>query len=239
MSWLFNTFIFIPLYNAFVFLIDIIPYHIAGVAIVILTLIVKFALMPLAVKMAHTQKRMKEITPKIEEIRERHKNDRQKMTLETMELYKRENIKPFASFLILLIQLPIIIALYWVFVLSGFPEINADNLYVFIQNPELVNVKFFWVDLTAKSVVFAFLAGFTQYIYAKMTVHDIKFTKDGETDTFKADLQKSLQLQMKYFLPVIIAVIAYALSAAVSLYFIVSNLFMIGQEYYLRRKGVK
>ena len=239
MSWLFNTFIFIPLYNAFVFLIDIIPYHLAGLAVIILTLVVKFALLPLAFKMAHTQKRMKEITPKIEAIKEKHKDDRQKITLETMELYRQENVKPFVSFIILLIQLPVIIALYWVFIRSGFPKINAENLYSFVGVPEFVNVHFFWINLTSKSVVFASVAGITQYLYAKMTVKDIKFAKDGEKDTFKADLQKSMQMQMKYFLPVLMGFIAYTLSAAVSLYFIVSNLFLIGQEYYFRHKGVK
>ena len=239
MSWIFNTLIFTPLYNIFVFLIDIIPYHIAGFAIIILTLFVKFALMPLTVKMAHTQKRIKEITPQLEAIREKHKDDRQKMTLETMELYKKENIKPFTSFLIILIQLPIIIALYWVFVKSGFPVINTDLLYSFIKNPEMVNIHFFGVNLTEKSLLFATVAGLTQYIYANMTVKDIKFAKDDEKDTLKADLQKTIQLQMKYFLPIIIVIISYALSAAVSLYFIVSNIFMVAQEYYLRYKGVK
>ena len=239
MSWLFNTFIFIPLYNGFVLLIDIIPYHLAGIAVIVLTIFVKFALLPLALKMAHTQKRMKEITPQIEAIKEKHKNNRQKMTLETMELYKRENIKPFVSFLILLIQLPVIIGLYFVFVRTGFPEVRADLLYSFIKAPEFVNSHFFGINLTGKSVVLASVVGITQYIYATMTVKDIKFAKDDEKDTFKADLQKSMQLQMKYFLPVIMAFISYTLSAAIALYFIVSNIFMIGQEYYFRYKGVK
>ncbi len=239
MAELFNNIIFIPLYNAFILLIDILPYHSAAISIILLTIFVKFALMPLAFKMAHTQKRMKEIAPHIEKLKEKHKDDKQKLTLETMELYKRENIKPFASFLILLIQLPIIIVLYWVFIRSGFPEIKTDILYGFVGIPTYINMHLFGILLTDKSVILAILAGFTQYMYSSMTVKDISFAKEDNKDSFKADLQKSLQIQMKYFLPAIMAAISYTLSSVVALYFIISNLFLVGQEYYFRYKKVK
>jgi len=239
MSALFNTFIYIPLYNLLIFFLSVLPWHSAALALVVLTLLVKFALLPLAYKMAHTQKKMKEISPKIKEIQKKHKDDKQKQTMEIMALYKEHKVKPLSSFLNLLIQLPIIIGLYWVLLKSGLPEIKTELLYNFVKIPDSVNMHLFNISMSDKSVFFAVLAGLSQFYYAHLTHKDMTFTEEDDKDSFKADFQKSLQLQMKFVLPVFIAFIAYSLGAGLALYFLVSNLFMVGQEYYFRFKKVK
>lgn len=236
MAEVFNNFIFIPLYNAFVFLIDILPWHSAALAVIILTILVKLILLPGAKHMAHTQKKMQEIAPELEKIKKEHKDDPQTQALKTMELYKKEGVKPFSSFVQLFIQLPVIIALYWVFIKTGLPNIKTELLYPFIPKPEYVNMHFLGISLSEKSIILALLVGITQYLYAKMA-NTIQV--DENDKSMKADFQRSMQLQMLYVLPVIMAVISYTFSAAVALYFLTSNLFLIGQEYYFKKKGIK
>ncbi len=233
---IFNNFIFIPLYNAFVFLIDILPWHSAALAVIILTILVKLALLPSAKKIAHTQKKMQEIMPEIEKIKQEHKDDPQTQALKTMELYRKEGVKPFSSFVQLFVQLPIIFALYWVFFKAGLPNIKTELLYSFIPKPEFVNMHFLGISLSDKSIILAFLVGITQYLYAKMA-NTIQV--DEEDKSIKADFQRSMQLQMLYVLPVIMTVVAYTFSSAIALYFLTSNLFLIGQEYYFKKKGIK
>ncbi len=234
---LFNNYIFEPLYNLLILLINYLPFHSAALAVIVLTVLVKLALLPLAYKMAHTQKKMKEISPEIEKIKAEYKDDKQEQARKLIELYKQHDIKPFASFFSILIQIPIIIGIYLVFLKSGLPNINTDLLYSFVKAPEYINLYLFNINILDKSIIIAFFAGLSQYIFAKITKNDIKFT--DEKEGLKADLQKSIQIQMQFVLPIIIAIAAYTLGVGIALYFIVSNLFQIGQEYFFRFKKLK
>jgi len=142
--------------------------------------------------------------------------------------------------LVLLLQLPVIFALYYVFY-KGL-SIEAGPLYSFIQNPVEMTTNFLGlVDLHGKSIVFALLAGITQFIQgylaspAKPKVEVVKSISEPEVKTFQDQLSESMQLNIKYFLPVFVAIIAYTISAAVALYWITSNIFTIAQEWYIRR----
>ncbi len=238
MSEIFYAVIFKPLYNLLVFLVDFLPGHSLALAVIILTILVKFALLPLAKKMAHTQKKMKEIMPELEKIKKEHKDDKQAQALKIMEVYKREKLNPLSGFANLLIQLPIIFGLYWVFFKAKFPELENKYLYSFIPGPEKVELGFFGINLTEKSLILAFLAGFTQYLYSINMSKDFEIGKSDE-GSFKAEFQKSIQMQVKYVLPVIIGFVAYQFSAVIALYFIVSNIFMIAQDLYFKKKGLK
>ncbi len=237
MAELFNSYIFEPLYNLLILLINFLPFHSVALAVVVLTILVKFALLPLAYKMAQTQKKMKEITPEIEEIKEKHKDDKQAQAIKMMELYKKHNIKPFRSFLSIFIQIPIIIGLYWVFLKSGLPSVNTEILYPFVSVPQKVNMHIFSISMSDKSIILAIFAGLSQSVFASMTSRDMNFTEEQEG--IKADLQKSLQIQMQFVLPIFIAFISYSLGAGIALYFLVSNLFQIAQEYFFRFKKLK
>ena len=104
-----------PLLNALVFLYTYLPGHDFGIAIIILTSLIKLLLYPLGTKAVRAQRALAELQPKIKEIQEKYKKDKATQTKEIMDLYKKEKVNPFAGMLPLIIQLPILIALYRVF----------------------------------------------------------------------------------------------------------------------------
>jgi YidC/Oxa1 family membrane protein insertase len=152
-----------------------------------------------------------------------------------MALYKEKGINPFSSFFLLLIQIPIILALYWVFFKGGLPTINEELLYSFISIPGSINMEFLGiVDVSGRSIVLALIAGITQFFQIRLTLPKLK-PRQGNS-TFKDDLARSFQIQMKYVLPVIVVVISYTISAAIAIYWATSNIFAIGQELLIIRR---
>ncbi len=240
---MYQNFIVEPLYNALVFILNIIPFGDLGLAIIILTVIVRAILFPISRNAIRSQIKMKEISPKVKEIQDKYKNDRQIMATEMMKVYRENNIKPFSSILLILIQLPIIFALYFVFMREGLPNINTDILYSFISVPATVNVVFLgFITLTAKSYLLAFTAAMSQLIQAHIMVANNKPTGNAEAgskEKMMEDIMKGMNVQMKYVLPVIMFFISTQLGALLALYFTTSNLFSIGQELYLKRERTK
>ncbi|MDA8597128.1 YidC/Oxa1 family membrane protein insertase [Candidatus Pacebacteria bacterium] len=238
-STIWHTIFFDPVYNALVYFIDVVPGGDVGVAIILTTLLVKFLLLPLSLKASRTQRLMKELEPKLKEIKEKFKDKREEQARAMMDTYKEAGLNPFASIFLLLIQIPIIIALYLAVYRGGgvpLPDINVALLYSFVPSPETVNMLFAGlIDMAGKSLPLALLAGATQFIHAKMSIPAPEPRKEGAAPSMKEDFARSMQLQMRYVMPVIIAVVAYTISAAIGLYFVVSNLFAIGQEYFVKR----
>ncbi len=233
-----NTIIYNPLYNGFIFLADILPWADLGVIIILFTLVIKLILFPLSIRATKTQQAVRTIEPEIKKLREKYKNDKQTQALEVMELYKEHNIKPFSGFLTILIQIPIIFGLYFIFLRGGLPMVNADILYSFVKVPEMINTTFLGVmNVTGKSIILALLTGITQFFHTKISFKnqdDLNDKKLGE-GSLKDDFVKTMKLQMKYVLPVFVAVISYTLSAAIALYWTTSNIFHIVQELYVER----
>jgi YidC/Oxa1 family membrane protein insertase len=153
-----------------------------------------------------------------------------------MELYKKHNTNPFSGCLLVLIQIPIIFALYFVF-LEGI-KFDGTLLYSFIQAPEVVNMNFMGIiDLGQKSLLLALIAGASQFFQAYyMPKPAVSSNKDG---SFQETFAKSMNTQMKYVFPVVVAFIAYTISGAVALYWITSNVFAIGQQIYANRQKNK
>src|SRR3989338_1182559 len=223
-----------PLYNWLVFLIDVVPLADVGIAVIILTLAVKFILFPLTRGAIRSQALMNAIKPDLDLIRDTHKDDRQEQARQTMALYKEKGIHPFSVIVPLFIQIPIIFGLYWVFLKGGLPNVNVDVLYSFIPVPTNVNMHFLGqIDMAGKSIILALLAGATQFLHARLSMPKLSAVS-GER-YFKDDLAKSFQFQMRYVFPVMVAIIAYTISAAVALYWLTSNVFSIGQEILVRR----
>jgi len=235
-SNIFSTVISTPLYNALVGLIDILPGASLAFGVIILTTLVRLALFPLSKQAVLMQLKMKEIDPELKEIKKTHKDNREAQALAMLELYKKHNIKPFSSFLLILIQIPIIIGLYFVILRSGFPVIDTDILYSFIPTPEKVNTMFLGVDVIGKSAIFALVAAITQYFQAKFAMPKPVQKKADEKASFQDDFARSMQLQMRYVFPFIVFGIAWSISASVALYWTISNLFTIGQELFLRKQ---
>lgn len=238
-STIWHTFFFDPVYNTLVFFIDIVPGGDVGVAIILATVLVKTILLPLSIKAAKTQKVMRELEPKLKAIKEDHKDNKEAQARAMMDAYKEGGINPFASILLIFIQIPIIIALY-LSVYSGggvkLPEINTDLLYSFVPNPELVNMFFAGlIHIDGRSLVLAALAGLAQFGYTRLAMPAPKPREAGAEPNFKDDFARSMSFQMRYVMPILIFFVAYTISAAIALYFLVSNLMQIGQEYFVRR----
>ncbi len=229
-----------PLYNGLILLMDVIPWVDAGIAVILFTIIVKLALFPLSRKAVQTQIMMKTIEPTLQEIKEKYKDDKVEQARATMALYKEKGINPLISVVLLFIQLPIIFALYRIFWSSGLPQVNTNLLYSFVAVPASINMVFLGlIDISTKSIPLAILVGISTYLQARFMSPIVAPLKDGEKPSFKHDLQKSMHLQMRYVFPVFTALIAYNISVAISLYWITSNVFTIGQELYLRKKLAK
>lgn len=237
-TYIWHTFFFDPIYNGLVFFIDAVPYGDVGLAIVCTTIVVKFLLLPLSIKAAKSQRLMKELEPKLKLVKEKFKDKREEQAKAIMDLYKDAGLNPLSSIFLLFIQIPIIIALYFAVYKGGgvaLPAINTDLLYSFIPTPETANMMFLgMLDITQKSLPLALLAGITQFIYAQLSIPKAEPKTDDKPD-FKADFARSMQMQMRYVLPLVIFFVAYTISAAIALYFTVSNLMMIAQEFVVRR----
>ncbi|MDO8575159.1 MAG: YidC/Oxa1 family membrane protein insertase [bacterium] len=236
MIYLYHKFIAYPLYNGFIYLFDVIPWLDAGMAVILFTIIIKLILFPLAKKSIVTQLMMKKIEPELKLIREKFKGDNQKQASETLVLYRKYGVNPFSSFLLILIQLPILIALYSIFYSYGLPEVKLDLLYSFVQAP-VINMHFLGIlDIAKSSVILAILASISQYYQIKLSVPTPPPRKDGEKPNFQEEMARSMGTNMKYIFPIMVFFLSYKFSAALPLYWTVSNLFMIGQELFVKRK---
>tara|TARA_B100000508_G_scaffold136427_1_gene129453 strand:+ start:274 stop:1005 length:732 start_codon:yes stop_codon:yes gene_type:complete len=238
-SFIWHTFFFDPVYNALIYFVGVIPGGDVGLAIVATTVVVKLILLPLSVKAAKTQVIMRELEPKLKALKEEHKDDRETQAREMMTLYREAGLNPFASVLLILLQIPIIIALY-LSVYSGggvaLPDINLDLLYNWVPAPAVATMLFLGlVDIAGRSLPLAALAGISQFFQAKLAMPAPAPREPGAEPNFKDDFQRSMHAQMRFVLPIVIFFVAYTISAAIALYFVVSNLFGIAQEFYVRR----
>lgn len=233
----FNAFIYEPLYNGLIFLVTVVPFFDVGLAVILLTCIVKLALFPLSKKSVQTQMAMKAIEPDLAKIKEKFKNSKEEQARETLKLYRQYGVNPFSSFLVILIQIPIIFGLYYVFFKGGLPTIDTSILYSFTPIPSSVNMNFLGLtDISQKSLILAFLAGITQFFQARYSMPPIKPREADAKPSFQEDLARSMSVQMRYVFPVIVFFIAYSISGAIALYWATSNLFAIGQELVMRKK---
>ena len=226
---IYNEVIYRPILNLLVGLYDIIPGQDIGIVIILVTIIIRLILAPLMHKSLKGQRAMSSIQPKLNEIREKHKDDREAQTKAMMDLYKEHNINPFSSCLPVLIQLPFLIALYNVFnkALKG----NLDGLYSFVPNPGTLNPEFLsLIDLSQPFIYLAIIAAIAQYWQSRMM---ISWQSTQSTDP----TVKIMNSQMLYFMPAITIFFAwyFSLPAGLMLYWVITTLFSIGQQYYIQR----
>lgn len=219
------------MFNSLVLFYNLLPGHDFGLAIIILTIVIKAILYPLSVKAFKSQKVLQDLQPKIKLIQEKYKDDKEKLAKETLELYKTEKINPFSGLFLAFVQLPILIALYAVFSQGLKPE-QLNNLYSFISNPNQINPVFFGlIDLSKPNLWFAIVAGILQFFQTKMMSSVQKKDK-----TKGPDMAQAMQTQMLYIFPVVTIFILVSLPSAIGLYWIVSSIVSIIQQYYILKK---
>ena len=236
-SSLFYAIFYQPILNLLVGLYNILPGHDLGVAIVVLTLLIKVILLPFANKSLKSQKALQILQPKIKEIQTKYKDDKQRLTQELLELYKREKVSPFSSLIPLLIQLPILIALYRVLI-KGLSEEKLSGLYSFIYNPEHLNtISFGILNLSEKNLTLAVLAGIAQFIQSKMLVQQKPPEEVSKKPGAKDEAMLSIMnKQMLYFMPAFTVLIGATLPSGLTFYWFLSTVLTIIQQYIFFRK---
>jgi YidC/Oxa1 family membrane protein insertase len=231
-SAIFNTILYQPLLNILVALYAYLPGHDFGVAVILLTLLVKLILFPISLKTIRSQRAMNDLQPKIKAIQEKFKNDKAKQSQAMMELYKKEKINPLSGCLPMLLQLPILLALYQVFLKGLKPEALKSFLYGGVPYPEVINFSFLGIiDLSKPNFILAILAGGLQFFQSK-----ISMPKKDKTAPQKGDFSSLLQSQTLYFLPIFTVFIVWKLGSLIGLYWVVSTLFSIAEHYIIKPK---
>jgi YidC/Oxa1 family membrane protein insertase len=171
---------------------------------------------------------MKEIAPELEMLK-KTVTDKQQQALKVMELYKKKGVNPFSSIFLLILQLPIIWALYSIFVNSGLPDVNAELLYSFVSVPDIKMGFLELFDISKRSVILSVLAAIAQFLQLHYSL------SANNSNSPSNDPMQDVMKNMKYVFPVIIFIISYQVSAVVAIYWTVSSLFTLGQELVVRR----
>jgi YidC/Oxa1 family membrane protein insertase len=233
LSSLWNFLLYRPLVNVLAFLIFLIPGGDVGIAIILLTILVKLLLYPLSQRSLESQAKMNQLAPELNKIKASGTAKEEQARL-TFELYKKYETNPFSGCLLILIQIPIILALYYVFA-KGI-KFDTGLLYSLTPVPAHVNMLFLnLINISGKSLFLAIVAGISQYFQAYFMPKPA--TNTGGS-SFQDAFAKNMQTQMKYVFPFIITLIAYR-SGALALYWATSNLFSIAQQIYINSKKPK
>lgn len=229
---LFNEIIYRPLLNL-LFVVYNSVWADLGIAIIIVTIIIRIILLPLFYKSAKDQTVMQKIAPRIKEIQQEHKEDKEKQVKEIMSVYKEHKVNPFAGFLLLFIQLPILIGLYQVF-WRGFSDDIIDKLYSFVSHPESINYIFLgFVDLSAKSVFLVVIAALAQYVQTWLLLSVAKKNRDPKKELSTTE---RVSRQMLFLGPAITIVILYNLPAAIAVYWLTTSVFSAIQQIVINKK---
>jgi YidC/Oxa1 family membrane protein insertase len=227
---IFTTVFFQPIYNALVYIYVVLPVTDIALAILALTIIIKLILLPFSVKMLRSQKKLQDLQPKMQELQKKHKGNKEVLGRATMELYKKEKVNPLSSCLPLLIQLPILFAVFKVFQV-GLKVETLSLLYPFVTNPGMINpVAAGLVDLSQSSIVLALLTGMAQFWQTRMLTRSRQPQVKGAQDENMASL---MNRQMNYILPVVTVIIGATLPSGLVFYWLLFSLFTIAQQYWL------
>lgn len=241
---IFRTFVTKPLYNGLVFIASWVPNHNLGIAIILLTIIVKLILLVPNQHALEGQKKLQQMQPRMDEIKKRYPNDPTKVQEETMRLWKEMKINPLQSCLPTLLQLPILIGLFFVIQSGVSVETSKHLLYSFYQNlpAGFFTYNFLGFDLLKPSLfIMPPLLVVMQFIQMKMMMAKAKKQKAQEIvakPTGKKSWIPELDQQtvMMYTMPLMIGFFAIRFPVAVSLYWGVSTLFGIAQQFYVMKE---
>ena len=236
----FSTTLYQPLFNILIGIYNFIPD--LGIAIILVTVLIRVALLPLSKKSIESQKQMQEVQPEIKEIQEKFKNDKQKQGEAIMNFYRERKINPASGCLRLIIQLIVLIALYRVFLAVIDYDSANSVLYAFINNPMEINkIAFGFMDVTATgsiNIPLALITAGLQYWQGKMMMKRASKNKPIEKKNDKEEpaFAEVMQKQMLYMGPVLTLVIGLTFPAGLLVYWFVTTLFMVGQQYWILNK---
>jgi YidC/Oxa1 family membrane protein insertase len=232
MVYLYQQIFYRPIFNLLVFFYDTAAFHNLGFAIILTTLLIRVILYPLFHKGAKQQMLMQRIQPKVKKVQEEHKGDTQKQSEALMAIYKEHGVNPFSGILLIIIQLPILLAFYWA-IRSGLGAASLTSLYPFVGNPGTINTIFLHVvDLGKSNFIVIILAALAQYAQARLAIYRMP----GAGAPSAAE---KIARQMSFIGPLITILIFYSLPSAVGLYWFVSSAFSATQQYFVNRHLLK
>jgi len=230
MGNIFTILLVYPLLNLLAFFIWISPAHNAVIGIILLTLVVRFALLVPSKRAAQSQRKMQELQPLMDELKKEYGTDQQALANAQMELWKKNGINPFASCLPILIQFPILYGLYFA-ISRGLGD--TQHLYSWVPHVTSFPTHFLWLQLLKPDPYFILpvIAAALQYVQLWMTLPK---TKGPATDSAQA-----MQRQTLYILPLLTLFIANRFPSGVAVYWIATTLFSIVQQYYVNKEKLK
>jgi YidC/Oxa1 family membrane protein insertase len=224
MIYLYHLIFKYPILNLLIYFYQTIAFHDLGLAIIFVTIFLRLILYPFFHTGAKQQMLMQRIQPHVKKIQEQHKDDREKQAQALMALYKEHGVNPFSSILLLIIQLPILIALYRI-ILYTIPQASFVGLYSFVAAPHSINAMFLGIfNLQVRNFWFVLVAAAAQFFQARLAIW-----RNPNTQGTPSQAEK-LARQMAYIAPIITLVIFYSLPAAVDLYWITSSVFSVLQQ---------
>jgi len=233
----FRTLVAAPLFNLIVLLVKIIPGHSFGVAVILLTIFVRLLLFAPNQKAMRSQRELQKLQPKIEELKNKYKNNQQLLAMKTMEMYKTHKVNPMGSCLPMLLQMPILIGVYLLVKDGLSPHLNY-LLYAPLRSFDigLVNMDFFIWDLAEKPTLFILpvVVGLTQFFAVRLSMISAKKKKGNEEKSVSKpkvpNPAEQTQKMMVYILPVMIGFFTASFPAGVGVYWFTSTLFGIAQQ---------
>lgn len=229
----YNEFLYRPLFNGLIFIYGFLPGHDLGITIVIFTLLLRIILTPLIWKSQIAQKSMASLQPEIKRIQESFRENKEAQGKMLMELYAKNKVNPLSGCLMLLVQIPVLLAIFHIFQ-NGFEVKELKNLYSFISNPGVINsISLGFLDLSKGNIWLGIPAAVLQYFQTKISMPQASGMGQG------GDFSKMLRLQSLYFFPAIILVWSYTLPSALTLYWTVFSLFGILQEIIFKKYKIQ
>ena len=219
---IFNQVLYQPLFNFFIFLYENLGHNV-GLVIIILTILIRAILFPISRKSIKAQMKMAGHKDQIKEIQKKFKT-KEEQSRELMKFYRENKINPFSGCLPLLIQLPILIALYKVF-------INALK-----SGDKLINPLFLGINLSKSSPIMAILAGIAQFFASRLTMKKSALMPQPGSSEKNLQRQKAMSKQMMYFFPILTVIFAWSWPAGLPFYWIISSLLGLAQDYYLYKQ---
>ncbi|HLC44937.1 MAG: hypothetical protein A2722_04275 [Candidatus Doudnabacteria bacterium RIFCSPHIGHO2_01_FULL_50_11] len=226
-STIYNTAIFQPLLNLLILLYNWLGSDV-GLAIIAMTIIIRLILYPSYKHQLQSQKKLADMQPKLQDIKEKFKNDKEAQSKALMDFYKENKVNPFGSCLPLIIQLVILIGLFQVLQL-GLHGNAIEQLYSFISNPGKISTRSLGlIDLAKPNIYLAVITGILQFIQSRQMI-----AAQPKSKNQSSDMSQAVSRQMMYFLPVMTVFFGSTLPAGLTLYWLVTTVFSIGQQYFI------
>jgi YidC/Oxa1 family membrane protein insertase len=234
MGHLFTVVFYQPIFNLLIWLYNIIPGNDIGLAIIVLTIIIKTAFLPLSQKAIKSQKELQDLQPKIEEMKKAHAGNKEELGRAMLKLYQDNKVNPFSSCLPILVQLPFLIAVYQVFS-NGLANKSMDLIYPFLSRPETISsMSLGFLDLSKPNWVLAVLAGLAQFWQTKMMLTKRPSIKGP--GTADEDMAAIMNKQMTYMMPALTVFIGVSLPGGLTLYWFVTTILTALQQIFIFNK---